>query len=83
MVHFYSAQDVVKKTETKFREADQQLFSADGFTSFLSGTLFATVKQGASSLSKGIKYGKVTAKHRNLYVHILNGFITSKDMIDR
>ncbi|MCK6256347.1 WXG100 family type VII secretion target [Fictibacillus sp. KIGAM418] len=57
----HSAQDVVKKTETKFREADQQLFSADGFTSFLSGTLFATVKQGASSLSKGIKYGKVTA----------------------
>ncbi|UZJ77759.1 WXG100 family type VII secretion target [Fictibacillus sp. KU28468] len=56
----HSAQDVVKKTETKFREADQQLFSADGFTSFLSGTLFATVRQGVSNVSKSIKYGRVS-----------------------
>ncbi|MDN4074104.1 WXG100 family type VII secretion target [Fictibacillus terranigra] len=56
----HSAQDAVKKTETKFREADQQLFSADGFTSFLSGTLFATVRQGVSNVSKSIKYGRVS-----------------------
>ncbi|RXY99816.1 hypothetical protein [Fictibacillus sp. S7] len=54
------AEEVVKRTETKFREADQKLFNADSFTAFLSGTVFAGVRQGVTSVSKGIKYGRIT-----------------------
>lgn len=54
------AEEVVKRTESKFREADQKLFNADSFTAFLSGTVFAGARQGISSISKGIKYGRIT-----------------------
>ncbi|MDN4525900.1 hypothetical protein [Fictibacillus fluitans] len=54
------AEEVVKRTEINFREADQKLFNADSFTAFLSGTAFAGVRQGVTSVSKGIKYGRIT-----------------------
>ncbi|WP_139168358.1 hypothetical protein [Fictibacillus solisalsi] len=54
------AEEVVKRTETQFREADQKVFNADSFTAFLSGTAFAGIRQGVASVSKGIKYGRMT-----------------------
>ncbi|WP_062239452.1 WXG100 family type VII secretion target [Fictibacillus sp. FJAT-27399] len=80
----HSAQDVVKKTETKFREADQQLSGVE-ITAWLSGTFFAGVKTGISFSRARIKEGKLSldALIRFYYCKKKYGFKTIFDLDGR